>query len=194
MYGVQADQNLSGLIREEEKMLSHSSTRPKLDRRTPMGKLALMMLVAGAILMGMACGDSGDEEVKDVLKVRRLEVVDQNDVPRAIVDILDGGRPSIVLIDDEGVARSWLFLSGDGSPNLVMVDNPRLALMDEKSEIRAAQHLDSDGQPVISLRDANGQVRSELRLGVDGSPSLRLFDEEGEVLWTPPPVESTQEP
>ena len=71
-----------------------------------------------------------------------------------------------------------LFLSEDGSPNLVMVDNPRLALMDQNNEIRAVQHLDSDGQPVISLRDAAGQVRSELRLGEGGSPSIRLFDDE----------------
>ena len=172
-------------------MLSHSQTSPKVDRWTPIGKLALTMLMAGAILMGMACGDS---DVEDVLKVRRLEVVDQNDVPRAVLHILDDGRPSIVLIDDRGVIRSWLFLSDDGSPNLVMVDNPRLALMDQNNEIRAAQHLDSNGEPVISLHDGTGDVRSELRLGVDGSPSIRLFDEEGEVLWTPLPEESEQEP
>ena len=175
-------------------MLSHSQTGPKLDRWTRVGKLALMMVMAGAILMGMACGGSDDGEVKDVLKVRRLEVVDQNDVPRAVLHILDSGMPSIVLIDDQGVARSLLFLSDDGSPNLVMVDNPRLALMDQNNEIRSAQHLDSDGQPVLSLRDATGQVRSELRLGVEGSPSIRLFGDEGEVLWTPLPVESKQEP
>ena len=175
-------------------MLSHSQTRPELYGWTPMRKLALTMLMAGAILMGMACGDSDDGEVEDVLKVRRLEVVDQNGVPRAVIEILDGGRPSIVLIDNQGVFRSLLFLSDDGSPNLVMLDNPRLALMDQNSEIRAAQHLDSNGQPVISLSDATGQVRSELRLGEDGRPSIRLFGDEGEVLWTPLPVESTQEP
>ena len=222
-------------------MLSHSQTRPKLYGWTPMRKLALTMLMAGAILMGMACGNSDDGEVEDVLKVRRLEVVDQNGVPRAVIEILDGGRPSIVLIDNQGafrsllflsddgspnlvqvvdqngvpravieildggrpsivlidnqgVFRSLLFLSDDGSPNLVMLDNPRLALMDQNSEIRAAQHLDSNGQPVISLSDATGQVRSELRLGEDGRPSIRLFGDEGEVLWTPLPVESTQEP
>ena len=74
--------------------------------------------------MGMACGGPDDGEVKDVLKVRRLEIVDQNDVPRAVLHIRDGGGPSIALIDDQGVIRSWLFLSEDGSPNLVMVDNP----------------------------------------------------------------------
>ena len=175
-------------------MLSHSRTGPKLDRKTPIGKLALMMLMAGAILTGMACGDSGDGDVKDVLKVRRLELVDQNDDPRAVLDILEGGRPSIVLIDDKGVARSLLFLSEDGSPNLVIVDNPRFALMDQNGEIRAAHHLDSDGQPVISLRDAMGQVRSELRLGADSSPSIRLLGDDGEVLWTRLPVKSTQKP
>ena len=175
-------------------MLSHSQTRPKLDGWTRVGKLALTMLMAGAILIGMACGDSDDGEVQDVLKVRKLEVVDQNDVPRAVLHILDGGRPSIVLMDDQGVIRSWLFLSDDGSPALVMVDNPRFALMDQNNEVRAAHQLDSDGQPVFSLSDATGQVRSELRLGVDGSPSIRLFGGEGEVLWTPLPVESEQEP
>ena len=175
-------------------MLSHSRTRRMLDRRTPVGKLALVVLMAGAILMGMACGGSDDGEVQDVLKVRRLEVVDQNNVPRAVLHVRDGGRPSIALIDDQGVIRSWLFLSADGSPNLVMVDNPRLALMDQNNEIRAAHHLDADGQPVILLSDATGQVRSELLLGEDGSPSIRLFGAEGEVLWTPLPVESKQEP
>ena len=48
-------------------MLSLSQTRPKLDRWTLIGKLALMMLMAGAILMGMACGGSDDGEVEDVL-------------------------------------------------------------------------------------------------------------------------------
>ena len=50
-------------------MLSHSRTRRKLYRRTPMRKLALIVLMAGAILMGMACGDSDDGEVEDVIKV-----------------------------------------------------------------------------------------------------------------------------
>jgi hypothetical protein len=175
-------------------MLSYSRPRRKLDRRTPVRKLALIVLIAGAILIGMACGDSDEGEVEDVLKVRRLEVVDQNDVPRAVLEILDNGMPSIALIDDHGVFRSLLFLSDDGSPTLVMEDHPRLALMDQNGDVRAIQHLDSDGQPVISLSDATGQVRSELRLGEDGSPSLRLFDDDGEVLWTPLPVESEQEP
>jgi hypothetical protein len=175
-------------------MLSHSVIRAKLDSWTPVGKLALILLMAGAIFIVVACGGSDDGEVEDVLKVRRLELVDQNGVPRAMIEMLDNGMPSIVLIDDRGVFRSLLFLSDDGSPNLVMVDSPRFALMDQNNEIRAAQHLNSDGQPAFSLSDSTGQVRSEIRLGQDGSPSIRLFDDEGEVLWTPPPVESKQEP
>ena len=175
-------------------MCSHSPTRPKLVRWTSVGKLALTMLMAGAILMGMACGGSDDGEVQDLLKVRRLEVVDQNGVPRAVLEILDSGMPAISLIDVQGVFRTLLFLGDDGSPTLVMEDNPRLAMMGQNSEIRVLQYLDSDGQPVISLSDAAGQVRSELRLGVDGSPSIRLFGDEGEVLWTPLPVESEETP
>ena len=158
-------------------------------------RFSFVFLALGvAMLLTVSCSGSDDNDIKSVVRAERLEIVDGNGIPRVVLHILDGGRPSIVLRDNQGVVLSWLFLSDDGSPNLVMVDKPRLALMDQNNGIRASQHLDPDGQPVISLRDAAGQVRSELRLGVDGSSSIRLFGDKGEVLWTPLPVESKQAP
>ena len=120
-----------------------------------------------------------------MVRAERLEIVDAKGNPRVVMDILEDGRPSLILLDEQGVFRSWMFLSQDGSPHLVLVDNPRLVLMDKNNQVRVAQLLDGNDQPVLSLRDLAGTVRSELSLGEDGTPIARLYDADGEVIWTP---------
>ena len=150
-------------------------------------RFSFVFLALGfAILLTASCsGTDDDDDIKSVVRTERLEIVDANGIPRVVLDILDDGRPSVILLDEQGAFRSWMFLSQDGSPNLVLLGNPRFALLDQDSKVRAALHLDSNGQPVLTLRDVTSAVRSELSLRVDGSPILRLYDANGEVIWTP---------
>jgi hypothetical protein len=106
-----------------------------LKRRTVM----VLALVGGVLIMGQ----SPAPKVLDVLKARRLEIVDSAGKPTAILQATDEG-PSLVLLDSAGV-RAALF---------VPKHQPVLGLYG-KGEYAAVLTVEGDG-PHLVLSGGSG--------------------------------------
>lgn len=140
-------------------------------------------LVAGACAI---VDGEGEAVVQENLKVKNLEIVDDDGNTRAVFTTISGGRPSLTLLDNNGDFRVWLTLNDDGSPNLLLFDQGRIVLMDGVGGIRSTYGLDATNNPAIRYFSQAGNIRSSAALDESGDPIMELFSESGQVLWSAP--------
>ena len=107
----------------------------------------------------------------DTLKAHAFVVTDQNGKPRAVLDLLPGGRPRLLFMDAAGKPRAMLDLQPNGQPSL--------ALSDAAGKPRMDLSVGNDGQPSVILADAAGKPLVDLSVGNDGQPSLALENAAG---------------
>ena len=137
-----------------------------------LGGLTAALLLGGAVLLGQAA----PEEIPEVMKARRFEVVDKNGEFRAGLGAsVDGG--TMVFADKTGAFRADLDFAQDGAVVL--------SLRNEKGKTRTSFFV-GNNKPGLVLYDDAGKVRAMLSLGGNGSPGLRFFDGTGKKTWGAP--------
>jgi len=111
------------------------------------------------------------EPVDEVLRTRRLELVDSSGDLRAVLGVDQTEQPHLTLYGSDGEPRLTLVLSGDTSP--------QLTLTDARGEPRALLELDADGNPRLGLFDDQGRIRLKLALSPEAADlicGLHLWD------------------
>ena len=152
----------------------------------------LALLSSCALLLAVALGacanadGDGEAAIQETLKVKNLEIVDDDGNTRAVFTTISGGRPSLTLLDSTGDFRVWLTLDDDGSPNLLLIDKGRVVLMDGIGGTRSIYSLDEANNPSMRHFSQAGVVLSSVALDEGGDPVTELFDEGGEVVWSAP--------
>lgn len=147
-----------------------------MERRMRMIVAGWVLSVAVLVVLGMAVQQVIAQP--DVLRVRRIEVIDAARQPRITLDVTPDGSPELSLRDTVGRTRIMLNVFPDESSAVSlgdMVSRPRIALA-----------VLPDGSPGISLVDATGQIRAILQAFPDGSPRLTLLDAAGRSLFRAP--------
>jgi hypothetical protein len=101
----------------------------------------------------------------DVVRTRKLSIVDEAGVERFVIASSQNGRTDLQALDAEGRTRVFLRVGPDGDPSL--------HLFDAAGKPRASLGLSADGSPAFDLRDAAGKSRLELSVREDyGSMSV----------------------
>lgn len=107
------------------------------------------------------------EERADVLRARAVHVVDNDGVPRAILDAVDR-RPALWMYDAVHRRRLGLAVRSDGTPGVVLNDEHGLA--------RLGLSVGADGTPIVGLADSAGRPRIELWVNTSREPVIALYD------------------
>ena len=154
------------------------------------GKLVKLLLPLLSLFvlagLGVAACRSDGTQASDRLRTRSLEIVDSQGVVRMVLTTVEGGRPSVSLLDDAGNIRGNLFLGDNGAASLVLSDRPRIALLDKDSKVRLVEYLDEAGSPVLAEIDGQGTIRTVVNLDATGKATIGLFDGGGKSVWTAP--------
>jgi len=112
------------------------------------------------------------EQVAEVTKTRRLELVDAQGNTRAMLGFRDG-CPRLVLFDESDIARAMLTLRRDG--------NPVMELHDRHEVVRVQAGLDDSGNPLVTVADGDRKNVAVLGIGKDGGAGL-VLTRDGEVV------------
>ncbi len=131
------------------------------------GLTVAMLLMGVAATFVVTVGMARTENVPDVLRAHRFELVDENDNVRGVLQVTEDGS-RFRLLDENCKVRAGLSVDKDG---------PRLDLLNESEKIRATLDVDTLG-PALALRDENGKMRVILDVDKVGS-CLDLRDEDG---------------
>jgi hypothetical protein len=133
----------------------------------------------------VAAAQARQSAVADVVRARRLEVVDVAGEIRAVPYVDPEGGSGLDLRDPSGQVRASLNLTPGGRPGLVLNwatgkfgallllgpgGAPGLDLSDAAGNTRAALSLAADGSSGLVLMDGAGKPRADLRMQAGGSP------------------------
>ena len=129
--------------------------------------------LVGVLVVGVTVAQTRPE-VADVLKCKRLEVVDEQGKIRAAVTVDEAG-PSLSLWDAQGKVRAGLGVSEAGTG---------LTLSDAQGKVRAGLAVFEAGSGLM-LSDAQGKPRAGLAVPEDGPAALALFDAQGQGRAVP---------
>ena len=120
-----------------------------------------------------------------------LALQDQNEKPRAVLDLGKDGAPSLRLFDEDGKARAGLSHRATGGSLLTLRDSngksramfitrpdgsPGLSLMDANSKERVLLTTKKGGEPILSMMDSSAHERMTLDLDDEGYATLALLD------------------
>lgn len=122
----------------------------------------------------------GNEEIRSVIRARRLEILDEEDRVRTAIGIRDDGGSEYVglqVFDADGSARAWLLdVPGDGIQLSFAVAGNQILVVsanDEGGELDAGASVtlcDRDGQQALSWHvGPDGEVELD---GVPSAPGL----------------------
>jgi len=163
-------------------------------------------LVAGE----MRAEDAQASGPKNVVRAKRIEVLDKQGRLRAVFGMAKEDKPGIALYDKSGGVsfvvgvdadgRASLSVQGKGGSNVALTVWPNgstgLILHDNKGKVRGVLRISEKGSPVLGFDDENGKTR--LILGefapdiATGSlpkttiSSLTLLDKNEKVIWKAP--------
>ena len=90
------------------------------------------------------------EAIADVIRARRIELVDAQGIVRAALAVHADGTAGVDLSDAEGRVHASLTLDAGGVP--------RLNLLGKTGEVRAALGFGPDWRTQLVLSDSNAQV------------------------------------
>jgi hypothetical protein len=161
-------------VREEAVAMEHQefdilrARVERLERRMRVVVAGWVLSVAVFVLLGVAVQQAISQP--EVLRARRIEVVDAAGRERIGLDVNPEGNARMQFLDVRG--RTRMFLTTDG---------PGIALFDEAGDILLAISLGFRGSsPTIMLRDAAARGSSSIALSAgSGGPSLTFRDLSG---------------
>lgn len=166
-------------LRESSRVWREANGRlEKANRR--LSRVSLI-LGAGIILLFALAADqpsvgaqvpAPQSGVQDVIRAKRLEMVDDAGKARIALETLPSGGARVALYDEKGALRAILAAAAVG---------PGLVMFDEKGQERADLHfLEGPNEgPALLLFDEKGQNRATLSTSIDQS-GLDLFDDKGQ--------------
>ncbi len=119
------------------------------------------------------------DQAQDVVRTRRLEVVDSDGKARASIDVDDKNAVSLKLYKPGGtVPASAVATLPDGSSTLVLNrDGGKAAVLLTASP---------DGLYGLVLVDQNGVPRVYVALTADGAPTVSVLDGDQQSVWKAP--------
>ncbi len=143
-------------------------------RRLEVQNRVLLVAVAGFALL-FVLGFQG-EQVPDVARAKKIEVVDQRGVPIVTLGASREGGGEMVIRDETGDRRAWLS-SGHGAARLGMVSGA------EESPSSALGLSVEPGRSHLGLTGGKASASA----GVDDEqPTLELNGKDGRVLFAAP--------
>ena len=140
----------------------------RLRRFVPMLAAGFVLLLAWRFIPGPS-----------TIEARHFIVRDENGQRRAEMAVLEDGRPTFRLNDEEGKARTMWYLNPDRGGNLRFTDlngNHRLQMM-----------LSAEGEPRIWVCNEDGRAQTHVGLGHAGAPAITISDENLDWVWIAPP-------
>ena len=139
-----------------------------------LGAMLVLVLALGATGGSPAPGGATKQAaVLDVIKARKLTLVDRKGRERATLDMDDAGAPELVLHDGKGGLRASMALTDTGAP--------QLAFFDESGKVRALLIMFESGDPGIRL------FQVEDKAGAYHTPEIAVVDKDSKIIWKAPP-------
>jgi hypothetical protein len=173
-------------------------TVARMQRRERMVIGIAMIAVAitvAAIAMPRAIAKPSSNDVRDILRVHQLSIIDPDGVERVHIGapvpepiILgkrsrrDGSMSGIILYDAEGNERSG-YGTGDSYPNVLFT-------LDGLATQHVLFMVEPQGSPSLSLFRKGGTVR--VSVDEEGMPAVKLIKDGQSIVELPVPVTSTQ--
>jgi hypothetical protein len=113
--------------------------------------LGLVVLIGGRLWRTHVAGlQAGQPAVTDLVRTKRLELVDEVGKVRAVLDMTENAPLGLHLHDAAGKTRVELGLAPDGTPSLKLRDAAGMA--------RTALIVHFEGSPTMGLFDAAGKI------------------------------------
>jgi len=156
-------------------------------RRMAMRLYGVSVALGAGLVFILALAAVKPAAVPDVIRAKKLEIVDDK-----------GNTRAELAVDHDGTALMFYDLNGNALAQLEgYTDRSSLILSDEKDHGGAMLGSYEDG-PNLVLFDGNGKSRATLEVVTDGPPlgpglkfhdraDLHFIDEKGKVIWQAPP-------
>ena len=146
-------------------------------RHLERGNRRLAWLAGAAALLFLGLGSAGlVKAAGDEVITQKLTLVDPAGGTRAVMSVVQGLGPSLVIFGPNGKAGAALAFPAEG-PSLVMYDS------NGQLRMRLAA-IDATG-PSLVLNDSRRKPRVQVSLAGD-TPSVALLNEQGQVTWRTP--------
>lgn len=123
----------------------------------------------------------------EVVRTKRVEIVDDEGVTRASLGVSDfggteGGLVQLNLNDSRGIPRVSILVDEEED-----AATPAIALTDSSGKLRGSISLVPDDENAFfALRDQEGRTRMTVRLLETGDPVIDFRDEEGNLTENSP--------
>lgn len=112
--------------------------------------------------------------VSDVIRTRRLEIVDAQGKVCATLSAGKDSNPSLKIFDKYGVARIDVSIDEDGIPGV--------GIFDIEGSERIWMMVDNENTPLIDLYDNNAQVRMEIAVDEETGSRLDIYNTDGTAV------------
>lgn len=134
--------------------------------------------VAGALaLAGLALWSTGSPRAASgEVATSRLVLTDQAGGARAILSVVEGFGPSLVIYGENGKAGAALAFPPEG---------PTLAMYDRNGQLRLRMAATEGTGPSLVLNDAKRRPRAQLSV-IGETPGLVLLNDAGQATWKTP--------
>jgi hypothetical protein len=173
------ESNNVGAVREPptiEQRLEKLEKQAGQWRRMAMRLYGIALAFGAGFILMFALAAVKPDATQDVIRAKRLEIVDDKGKTRISLVALPKYGPLLQFSDDKGNHRAGLSLGADG---------PALWLEDETGRGRAGLIVDANG-PGLRLFDEKSRERAGLTADADGA-DFALRDKDGKVIWQAPP-------
>ncbi len=134
--------------------------------------------VAGALALGgLALWSTGSlKAASGEVATSRLVLTDAAGGTRAILSVVDGFGPSLVIYGENGKAGAALAFPPEG---------PTLAMYDRNGQLRLRMAATEGTGPSLVLNDAKRRPRAQLSV-IGETPGLVLLNDAGQPTWKTP--------
>ncbi len=137
-----------------------------------------MAAAAGLLaLAGLALWSTGSlKAASGEVATSRLVLTDQAGGTRAVLSVVEGFGPSLVIYGDNGKAGAALAFPPEG---------PTLAMYDRNGQLRLRMAATEGTGPSLVLNDAKRRPRVQLSV-IGETPGLILLNDAGQPTWKTP--------
>lgn len=133
---------------------------------------------------------------KDVVRTKRLELVDSAGVTRAELGVTSDGSARLSIRACDESAAAYMGVSATGTPSVALIDSegsayteltladglPRIILRGQSSKPRISFGVQKDGRAGIDVLDAEGTIRNSICAAARGDRNgVTVFDRCGKV-------------
>ena len=143
-----------------------------LEREVQRLRTSLLVLAVALVAMFALGATKG---TPDVLKLRRLVIVDEAGKERISATAYPGVASALTLTDSNGKPRIALSTTPDGKATIGHID--------ENGKTRFSSSTDPNGVAGFSISDANEDMRISVSTSPGGTASILIIDSSGEVSW-----------